>query len=72
MIINISHDFSVQYINIYCSIKYFLASLKKLQTIKIITIPSGNAAIILTDCKLFIELSENTSATGKIISSIRY
>ena len=52
--------------------KYLFASLKKLPTINNTMIPIGNAATILTDCKLFIELSENTNAIGSIINRIHH
>ena len=48
------------------------ASLIKLAVIRTIMAPIGNAAIILTDCRLLIELSENTSAIGSRISSIHH
>ena len=37
-----------------------------------ITTPIGNAAIILTDWRLFIELSANNKAIGSKISNIHY
>ena len=51
---------------------YFFPSLRKLATIKQITAPMGKAAIILTDCKLVIELLENKSAIGNNISRIHH
>lgn len=48
---------------------YFLASLKKLQIIRIMIIPIGNALMMLTLWMLFILLSENTRAMGRTISS---
>lgn len=50
----------------------FFASFIKLNTISTITAPIGNAAMILTDCRLLIELSENTSAIGRRISRIHH
>ena len=55
----------------FSSINFF-ASFIKLNTISTITAPIGNAAMILTDCKLLIELSENTSAIGRRISRIHH
>ena len=49
------------------SSRYFFASFRKLNVIRTITAAIGNAAIILTDCRLLIELSENTSAIGSAI-----
>ena len=50
----------------------FFASFIKLNTISTITAPIGNAAMILTDCRLLIELSENTSAIGRRISRMHH
>ena len=48
------------------------ASLIKLADISTITRAIGNAAIMLTDCRLAIELSENTSAMGNRISRMHH
>ena len=56
---------------IYFSI-YRFASFKKQIAIMTITIPIGNAAIILTDCKLLIELSAKSNAIGKRINKIHH
>ena len=48
--------------------RYAPASFRNPATIRRITIPIGNAATILTDCRLLIELSEKTSAIGSRIS----
>ena len=37
-----------------------------------ITKPMGKAATILTDCRLLIELSANTSAMGSMISKMHH
>lgn len=54
------------------SFKYFPASFIKLTAIITITIPIGKAAIMLTDCKLLIEVSENTSPIGSTINKIHH
>ena len=43
---------------------YFFASLRKLQIIRIIMMPIGNALMMLTDWMLFMLLSENVNAIG--------
>ena len=48
----------------YLFFKNPFASFRKLNAIITITIPIGNAATILTDCRLLIELSANKSAIG--------
>ena len=54
------------------SSKYSSASFKKLTAIITITMPIGNAATILTDCRLFMELSAKRSAIGSRISRIHH
>lgn len=60
------------YIYFTFSSTYDFASFKKLPTISIITNPIGNAAIMDTDCKLFIELYANNNAIGNKISKIHH
>lgn len=55
-----------------CSWRKWEASFKKLATISTITAPMGNAAIILTDCRLLMELSEKTRAIGSKIKMIHH
>lgn len=50
--------------------RYSFASLIKLTVISIITIPIGKAAIIDTDCRLYMEFSAKISAIGNKINSI--
>ena len=52
--------------------KYFFASVKKLNTIIIMIIPTGKAAIILTVWILLIELSEKTRAIGRRIRRMHH
>lgn len=55
-----------------CSSRNFPASFKKLTAIIMITIPIGNAAIMLTDCRLLMEFSENTRPIGKRINKTHH
>ena len=54
----------------FCSSKNFLASFIKLAVINTITIPIGKAAIMLTDCRLLMELSEKIREIGNTIKRI--
>ena len=56
----------------YLFFKNPFASFRKLNAIITITIPIGNAATILTDCRLLIELSANKSAIGNNIKRIHH
>ena len=56
------HEFAI---STYFFWIYKFESFIKLNTIIRITIPKGNAATILKDCKFDIELSENTNAMGE-------
>ena len=47
--------------------KYLLASLKKLIIINKMINPIGKAAMIATDCKLYIEFLANINAIGNKI-----
>ena len=56
----------------FSSFKYFFASFIKLITINTSTAAIGNAATILTDWRLFMELSANTKAIGNKINKIHH
>lgn len=49
---------------------YFFASFMKLQIIRTIIMPIGNALMMLTDWMLFMLLSEKVNAIGSTINSI--
>ena len=51
---------------------YLFASFMKLAAINTITIPIGNAATMLTDWRLLMELSENKRAIGSIINKMHH
>ncbi len=62
-------DWMTGFLKMICySSKYSFASFKKPAAISTITAPMGSAAIMLTDCRLFIWLSADRSATGSRIS----
>lgn len=65
-------NYRIQSLSPFNSLTYSFKSLIKLAVINKITAPIGKAAMILTDCKFCIELSEKISAIGKSMSNIHH